>query len=36
MLLGSCLDEAGLKLADIDDVIFYDKPLVKLERLLET
>ena len=34
--LGYCLDAAGLSLADIDDVVFYDKPLVKFERLLET
>jgi len=32
----SCLSQAGLTLADIDEVIFYDKPLVKFERLLET
>ena len=31
-----CLDEAGLGLEDIDYVVFYDKPLVKFERLLET
>jgi carbamoyltransferase len=31
-----CLDEAGVSLADIDAVVFYDKPLVKFERLLET
>jgi carbamoyltransferase len=31
-----CLDEAGLQLEDIDYVVFYDKPLVKFERLLET
>jgi len=32
----SCLDEANLSLADIDYVCFYDKPLVKFERLIET
>lgn len=32
----SCLAEANLSLADIDYVCFYDKPLVKFERLLET
>jgi len=32
----SCLSQAGLSLADIDEVVFYDKPLVKFERLLET
>ena len=31
-----CLDRAGLTLADIDYVTFYDKPLIKFERLLET
>lgn len=31
-----CLAEAGLKLTDIAHVVFYDKPLVKFERLLET
>ncbi len=30
------LNEAGLHLSDIDYVVFYDKPLVKFERLLET
>ena len=31
-----CLEHAGLKLADIDHVAFYDKPFLKFERLLET
>ena len=31
-----CLKEAGLSLGDVDQVVFYDKPLVKFERLLET
>ncbi|MDX8411097.1 MAG: carbamoyltransferase [Mariprofundaceae bacterium] len=31
-----CLSEAGIGLNDIDHIIFYDKPLVKFERLLET
>jgi carbamoyltransferase len=31
-----CLQEAGATLAEIDVVVFYDKPLVKFERLLET
>jgi carbamoyltransferase len=31
-----CLAEAGLKAADLDYVAFYDKPLTKFERLLET
>ncbi len=29
-----CLREAGLKLSDLDRVAFYDKPLLKFERLL--
>ena len=31
-----CLAEAGMQLSDVDHVVFYDKPLVKFERLLET
>lgn len=31
-----CLKEANLTLLDIDNIVFYDKPLVKFERLLET
>ncbi len=31
-----CLAEAGCSLADIDHVVFYDKPFLKFERLLET
>ncbi len=31
-----CLDDAGISLADIDYVAFYDKPFLKFERLLET
>ena len=31
-----CLDEAGLHLSDVDAVVFYDKPFLKFERLLET
>ncbi len=31
-----CLREAGLSLADVTHVVFYDKPLIKFERLLET
>lgn len=30
------LDEAGLQLADVTAVAFYDKPYIKFERLLET
>ena len=31
-----CLREAGIEVKDIDAVVFYDKPLLKFERLLET
>ena len=31
-----CLAEGGLNLVDVDHIVFYDKPLVKFERLLET
>ena len=31
-----CLKEAGVQLSDVDFVTFYDKPMVKFERLLET
>ena len=30
------LDEAGIAMADVDHVVFYDKPFLKFERLLET
>ena len=30
------LSEAGVTLAGVDHVVFYDKPLLKFERLLET
>jgi len=31
-----CLKEAGITLAEVDYVAFYDKPFLKFERLLET
>ncbi|OYY94457.1 MAG: hypothetical protein B7Y41_06375 [Hydrogenophilales bacterium 28-61-23] len=31
-----CLQHAGIALADVDRIVFYDKPLLKFERLLET
>src|SRR5262245_9991967 len=31
-----CLDDAGIDLQSLKYVVFYDKPLVKFERLLET
>jgi carbamoyltransferase len=32
----SCLQFSGLKTTDIDAIIFYEKPFLKFERLLET
>jgi carbamoyltransferase len=34
--VGYCLEQAGLEAEDLDYVAFYDKPLLKFERLLET
>ncbi len=31
-----CLDYAGKSIDELDSVVFYDKPLLKFERLLET
>ncbi len=31
-----CLEHSGLKIDDLDAVVFYDKPFLKFERLLET
>jgi len=31
-----CLAEAGVTLADVDHVAFYDKPFLKFQRLIET
>jgi carbamoyltransferase len=31
-----CLDEAGLEINELDAIVFYDKPLLKFERLLQT
>jgi carbamoyltransferase len=31
-----CLAEAGIRLADVDHVAFYDKPLLKFHRLFKT
>ncbi len=31
-----CLEQAGQRLQNIDFIVFYDKPLVKFDRLLET
>jgi len=34
--IASCLKQGGIGPADLDEVVFYDKPMVKFERLLET
>ena len=34
--IGYCMREAGITLQQVDHVVFYEKPLVKLERLLAT
>ena len=31
-----CLREAGIRLGEIDHIVFYEKPFLKFERLLET
>ncbi len=31
-----CLEEAGLDINDLDYIVFYDKPYIKMERLLMT
>ena len=31
-----CIEEAGIAAADIAHVVFYEKPFIKFERLLET
>ncbi len=31
-----CLEKSGLKLEELDAVVFYDKPLLKFERIIET
>lgn len=36
MAVEDCLRQGGVKLSDIDYVVFYDKPFLKFERLLET
>jgi carbamoyltransferase len=34
--IGYCLEEAGARLDELDNVVFYDKPFLKFERLMET
>ena len=31
-----CLDHAGLSLSEVDHIVFYEKPFLKFERLLDT
>ena len=31
-----CLREAGIRIDDLDCIVFYDKPFIKFERLLQT
>ena len=31
-----CLSEAGVSIADVDQIVFYEKPFLKFERILET
>ena len=31
-----CLEEGGLEIDELDAIVFYDKPLLKFERLLQT
>src|SRR5436190_383043 len=34
--IASCLAQAGLTVAELDAVVFYDKPILKFARMLET
>ena len=34
--IGWLLDHAGLTIDQLDHIVFYDKPFLKFERLLET
>lgn len=34
--VGYCLQAGGINMGDLDNVVFYDKPLVKFERMLQT
>ena len=36
LAINYCLKEAGISPKDLDNVVFYEKPFVKFERLLET
>ncbi|HTR32232.1 MAG TPA: carbamoyltransferase N-terminal domain-containing protein, partial [Puia sp.] len=34
--IGYCLEAAGAAIDDLDAIVFYDKPMLKLERILES
>jgi carbamoyltransferase len=36
LAIQSCLQQAGLSIGELDAVVFYDKPILKFARLLET
>lgn len=36
LAIESCLQKAGLEIEDLDHVVFYEKPFLKFERILET
>ncbi|MFZ5892337.1 MAG: carbamoyltransferase [Myxococcota bacterium] len=36
LAIRSCLQQGGIRIEDLDFVAFYDKPLLKFERILET
>jgi carbamoyltransferase len=36
LAIESCLAQAGIDFSQVDEFVFYDKPLLKFERLLET
>ena len=36
LAIAYCLEEIGIEISDLDHIVFYDKPLLKFERLLET
>ena len=36
MAIKYCLEESNIRLSDINDIVFFEKPFLKFERLLET
>lgn len=36
LAISYCLQEAGITLSELDAIVFYDKPFLKFERLVET